>query len=60
MKKILLTTILAASCWSGISHAALTLSADRLVYNEKDGDASITIHSNEDSRLFSPVLAGCR
>ncbi|WP_024547995.1 fimbrial biogenesis chaperone [Siccibacter turicensis] len=48
MKKVLLTTFLAACCWSGMSHAALTLSADRLVYNGKDGDASITIHSNED------------
>ncbi|AZP35502.1 molecular chaperone [Cronobacter sakazakii] len=48
MRKLLLTTILAASCWSGMGNAALTLSADRLVYNEKDGDASITIHSNED------------
>ncbi|ELY3595938.1 fimbrial biogenesis chaperone [Cronobacter turicensis] len=48
MKKLLLTTILAASCWSGIANAALTLNADRLVYNEKDGDASVTIHSNED------------
>ncbi|CCJ90523.1 molecular chaperone [Cronobacter turicensis] len=48
MKKLLLTTILAASCWSGIATAALTLNADRLVYNEKDGDASVTVHSNEE------------
>ncbi|ELY5848318.1 molecular chaperone [Cronobacter turicensis] len=48
MKKLILTTILAASCWSGRAEAALTLNADRLVYNEKDGDASIKVHSNED------------
>ena len=48
MKKLLLTTLLTAACWSGMSHAALTLNADRLIYNEKDGDASVTVHSNED------------
>ncbi|EOC0056641.1 molecular chaperone [Cronobacter turicensis] len=48
MKKLILTTLLAASCWPGIAGAALTLNADRLVYNEKDGDASVTVHSNED------------
>lgn len=32
---------------SGAANAALTLNADRLVYNEKDGDASVTIHSDE-------------
>lgn len=48
MKKLLLATLLAATFWSGISQAALTLNADRLIYNEKDGDASVTIHSNED------------
>ncbi|WP_426446871.1 fimbrial biogenesis chaperone [Siccibacter colletis] len=48
MKKLLLTTLLASTFWSGMSQAALTLNADRLIYNEKDGDASVTIHSNED------------
>lgn len=48
MKKLLLATILATTFWSGLSQAALTLNADRVVYNEKDGDASVTIHSNED------------
>lgn len=37
-----------AAMWSFASHAALTLNADRLVYSEKDGDASITIHSTEE------------
>lgn len=48
MKKLLLTTLITVTFWSGMSQAALTLNADRLVYNEKDGDASVTIHSNED------------
>ncbi|ALB72541.1 molecular chaperone [Cronobacter muytjensii] len=48
MKKLLLTTLLTAAFWSGMSSAALTLNADRLIYNEKDGDASVTVHSNEE------------
>lgn len=47
MRKLHLAVILAISCWSGIAGAALTLNADRLVYKEKEGDASVTIHSNE-------------
>ncbi|EOI3503121.1 fimbrial biogenesis chaperone [Cronobacter dublinensis] len=48
MKKILLTALISATFWSGMSYASLTLNADRLIYNEKDGDASVTVHSNED------------
>jgi len=48
MKKLILATLLATTCWSGLSQASLTLNADRLIYNEKEGDASVTVHSNED------------
>lgn len=48
MKKLLLTALLPAVIWSGMAHSALTLNADRIVYNEKDGDASVTVHSDED------------
>ncbi len=48
MKKLLLTALISATFWSGMSYASLTLNADRLIYNEKDGDASVTVHSNED------------
>ncbi|MBE4916847.1 molecular chaperone [Enterobacter cloacae complex sp. P4RS] len=34
-----------------MANAALTLNADRLVYNAKDGDASVTVHSDE-SRAY--------
>ncbi|AKE60649.1 pilus assembly protein [Citrobacter amalonaticus Y19] len=33
---------------SGVAHSSLTLNADRLVYSEKEGDATVSIHSNED------------
>ncbi len=48
MKKLLLSTLLATTFLSGMSHAALMLNADRLIYNEKDGDASVTVHSDEE------------
>ncbi|EPT8872214.1 fimbrial biogenesis chaperone [Cronobacter dublinensis] len=48
MKKLLLTALISATFWSGMSYASLTLNADRLIYNDKDGDASVTVHSNED------------
>ncbi|MBL7674044.1 fimbrial biogenesis chaperone [Atlantibacter hermannii] len=48
MKKLALTAFLTALLMSGMAHSALTLNADRLIYNEKDGDASVTVHSNED------------
>ncbi|ELQ6172612.1 molecular chaperone [Cronobacter dublinensis] len=48
MKKLLLTALLPVALWSGIASSALTLNADRVVYNEADGDASVTVHSDED------------
>jgi len=51
MKKLLLTALLPVAFWSGMVNSALTLNADRVVYNEKDGDASITVHSDE-SRAY--------
>lgn len=51
MKKLLLTALLPVAFWSGMVNSALTLNADRIVYNEKDGDASITVHSDE-SRAY--------
>ncbi|MBN6044526.1 molecular chaperone [Citrobacter sp. ku-bf4] len=48
MKKIFASVLLSIFILSGTVHAALTLNADRLVYNEKDGDASVTIHSSEE------------
>ncbi|HAZ54100.1 MAG TPA: molecular chaperone [Franconibacter helveticus] len=48
MKKLFLTVMMSAAFWSGMSNAALMLSADRLVYNEKEGDASVTVRSDED------------
>lgn len=48
MKKLLLTTLFTVTFWSGMTYSSLTLNADRLIYNEKDGDASVTVHSNED------------
>ena len=37
MKKLLLTALLPVAFWSGMVNSALTLNADRIVYNEKDG-----------------------
>ncbi|WP_313081320.1 molecular chaperone [Atlantibacter sp.] len=48
MKKLLLTTIFATAFLSGMAHAALMLNADRLIYKEKEGDASVTVHSDEE------------
>jgi len=48
MKQSILASILAAFLWSSVSHAALTLNVDRLVYKENEGDASLTIHSTEE------------
>jgi len=48
MKKLFLTSLILSCVWSVSAQAALTLNADRLVYNEKDGDASVSVHSTED------------
>lgn len=48
MKQSILASILATFLWSSVSHAALTLNVDRLVYKENEGDASLTIHSTEE------------
>lgn len=48
MKRLSLPAILATLFMSTLAHSAITLNADRLVYNEKEGDASITVHSNEE------------
>lgn len=48
MKYSTVATLFSLSLLSGMANAALTLNADRLVYNEKEGDASVTIHSNEE------------
>lgn len=48
MKKSCITVFVALITLSGAAHCALTLNADRLIYNEKEGDATVTIHSNED------------
>lgn len=48
MKRAFLATILLSCIWTVSAQAALTLSVDRLVYNEKDGDASVSVHSTED------------
>lgn len=48
MKKVLLAALLPIAMWTGMANSALTLNADRIVYNEKDGDASVTVHSDED------------
>lgn len=47
MNKLLLAVCMATSLLSGIAHAAISLNADRLVYKESEGDASVTVHSNE-------------
>ena len=33
---------------SGAAYSSLTLNADRLIYSEKEGDVTVSIHSNED------------
>jgi len=48
MKQTILKSLLASLLWSTVSHAALTLDVDRLVYKESEGDASLTVHSNEE------------
>ncbi len=48
MKTFLLILILITAVTSNTTEAALTLNADRLVYNESDGDANISVHSDED------------
>lgn len=48
MNKPSITALLVLMTLSGVAHSSLTLNADRLVYSEKEGDATVTIHSNED------------
>jgi P pilus assembly chaperone PapD len=48
MKQKFFASLLATLLWSTVSHAALTLDVDRLVYKESEGDASLTIHSTEE------------
>lgn len=48
MNKSCIATFLALTTLSGAAHSSLTLNADRLIYSEKEGDATVTIHSNED------------
>lgn len=48
MRKFKISIALFLLSLSGIAQSTLTLNADRLVYKEKEGDASITIHSNEE------------
>ncbi|MDK9549419.1 hypothetical protein QQF21_11175, partial [Lelliottia sp. V89_10] len=47
MNKSGIAAFLALITLSGTAHSALTLNADRLIYSEKEGDATVTIHSNE-------------
>ena len=48
MKKSCIYVFLIFIAFSGEVQSSITLNADRLIYNEKDGDATVTIHSNED------------
>lgn len=48
MNKSCIAALLSLMTLSGAAHSALTLNADRLIYDEKKGDATVTIHSNED------------
>lgn len=48
MKHSALASLFSLFLMSGFAQATLTLNADRLIYNEKEGDASVTIRSNED------------
>ncbi|HFK4760014.1 TPA: molecular chaperone [Citrobacter farmeri] len=48
MNKSCIAFFLTLVTFSGSVHSSLTLNADRLIYSEKEGDATVTIHSNED------------
>lgn len=48
MRKLFQASLFIFCSWPLIASAAITLSADRLIYNQKQGDASLTVHSNEE------------
>ncbi|HEX4500380.1 MAG TPA: molecular chaperone [Scandinavium sp.] len=48
MKKYHAAVLLSLALFSSLANSSLTLNADRLVYKEKEGDATVTVHSNED------------
>lgn len=48
MKKSYIAAAMALTVLSGAAKSALTLNTDRLVYKENEGDATVTVHSNEE------------
>ena len=47
MKKLLVLIITMCVAWTFNSYAALTLNVSRVVYNEKDGDAQLSVNNDE-------------